>query len=326
MMTWGQLRMQLQTSAPGVSLDLIDEYLTSRYEQVLEANDWTGVKGHSTIETQAAYQSGTDTVTFTVGSSSVTGSGTTWTSAITGQRMYRPGDTVYYTVTYVSATSLTLDRAYEGNGTDAPGTVYSASAYVFMQHIYSLPSDLRAIVSILDPVTSWPLNPMSKDELDASAGPRTNVQNPVYYAQYDDTTDTAPPVIHQVEFYPPPLYARGYTLEYLKQMTFFDGQSTSNSPVPWVSATVILHGCRADIALYLAGQQQTPAAAQPYLAQHDRYEKNFEIELARLLRIEHTQRRQKRPMQMAARFTRHRLARATRALNRNWGPDQGGPN
>ncbi len=324
-MTWGQLRFQLQTAAPGVPLDLLDEYLNSRYEQVLEANDWKGVIAHATVETTAAYQSTTDSVTFTVGSSSVTGSGTAWTSAITGLRIYRPGDTVIYTATYGSGTGLTLDRPYEGNGTDAPGTVYSASAYVLMQHIYSLPSDLRAMVSFLDPVTGYPLVERSKDYLDASAGPRTTVANPVYFAQYDDTSDASPPVSHQVEFYPPPLYARGYSLEYIKNGTFFDGVTTSNSPMPWVSQTVLLYGCRADIALYLAGQQQTPAAAGPYLAQHTTYEAQYKEELAKLLRIEHQQRRPIVAIKMAPRFSRHRMARATRSLNRNWGPDQGGP-
>jgi hypothetical protein len=327
-MTWGQLRMQLQVGAAGLSLDLLDEFLNTRYEQVLESNDWKGARYHSTVQTQAAYQSTADTVTFTVGNSAVTGVGTPWTSAVTGQRIYRPGDSVIYTATYVSNLLLTLDRAYEGNGTNAPGTMYSASPYVLMQNVYSLPSDVRSVITILDPVTETPLNEMTKDELDLTAGPRTLVQNPVYWAPYDDTTETSPPVVHQIELFPPPLYARGLLVEYLHAALGFDGGNTGASPLPWVSATILLKGCRADIQNQLANEcanvgDAGGAAAHQRLA--GMYAAEFGAELERILRLEHWQKRKKMPMRMAARFTRHRMIRATRGLNRNWGPSQGGP-
>lgn len=326
MSTWGQLRFRLQTAAPGVPVDLLDEYLNTRYEQVLESTDWQGLRYFYTIETQAAYQSASDSVTLTVGSNAVTGTGTSWAQQQLTDipQFYVPGDTVIYTATWVSSTQLTLDRGYEGNGSEAAGTVVSASPYVLMQNIYQLPTDVRSIVSIIDPVTGWPLNPMSKEELDASAGPRTLVnQQPVYYCAYQDSVESNPPVIHQVELFPPPQYARGYKLQYLHAATGFDGGNTSGSPMPWISDSVLLNGCRADIALYLAAQD--PKTASAYIAQADRYEKLFLQELDRILLLEHAQKRQKRPAQMHPRFTRHRTIRATRPLNRNWGPGQGGP-
>ena len=66
-MTWGQLRFQLQTGAPGVPADLLDEFLNTTYEAVLEATDWQGLKYHCAVQTLAAYQSATDTVTLTSG-------------------------------------------------------------------------------------------------------------------------------------------------------------------------------------------------------------------------------------------------------------------
>jgi hypothetical protein len=125
-MTWGQLRLQLQIGVPGVSLDLLDEWLNSRYQQVLEATDWMGLIGHATLATVAAYQSGTDSVTLTVGSATVTGAGTAWTSGPAGLRFYCPGDEAIYTVDAVGgAGTLTLDRGYEGLGIDPAGTVYT---------------------------------------------------------------------------------------------------------------------------------------------------------------------------------------------------------
>ena len=202
MSTWGSLRFQLQKGAPGIDLDLLDSYLNSRYEQVLEKAEWSGVKQHFTLLTQAAYQSATDTVTATVGSPLIVGLGANFTSQLIGSRFYIPGDAVYYTVSAVADTlDLTLERPYEGRGTDPPGTVYAASPYVFMQHIYLLATDVGTVISLLDPVTGFPLLAMSKAELDASAGPRTLVNDPTSYAMYDDSSETTPPVLHQIELF-----------------------------------------------------------------------------------------------------------------------------
>lgn len=316
MSTWGTLRLSLQTSAPGVPLDLVDEYLNSVYFRVLKACDWSGLHYHATIQTTAAYQSGTDTVTLTVGSAAVTGAGTAWTSGLIGQRFYRPGDTVIYTVATVpTGTSLTLDRLYEGNGVDAAGKVYAASAYVYMQNVYALPSDVQAIESILSPSTNEPLGQFSKANLDASAGPRTLIGDPAVFAPYDDSNEQSPPVLQQVEFYPPPQFARGFVMAYIHAATKFDGSSTGGSPLPFVSDSVILNGARALMQLHLKDYN----AARLYQA-------TFDDELAAMLRQEHQQRRTRTPIQMASRFTRHRLARASRGMTGWRGGTPGGAN
>lgn len=315
-MTWGQLRLQLQTSAPGVSLDLLDEWLNTRYEQVLEATDWQGLKYHAIVRTQAAYQSSTDSVTFTVGNAAVVGAGTTWTAGLVGQKMYRPGDSTIYTVTtWTDATHLALDRPYEGNGIDPPATAYAGAPYVFMQNVYALPGDVRSIVEVLDPVSGFPMNLMSKAQLDQSAGPRTLVNDPKSCAPIEDSAETSPPVVKQLEFFPPPLHARGFPVEYVHTALAFDGGNTSGVPLPFVSNTVLLAGVRADIATHL----EKPAQAVIY-------EAAFMRELNRLLLVEHAQRRVKTPIRMADRFTRHRLNRASRGTNNSWGPGAGGPN
>lgn len=307
MSTWGQLRLLLQSSAPEIPLDLLDSFLNTRYASALSATDWIGLKAHATLATQAAYQSVLDTVTVTVGSAAVVGLGTAWTNAITGQRFYIPGDTVIYTATWVNATHLTLDRAYEGNGTALAGVVVAGAAYVFMQHIYALPADCSSVVTVLDPITELPLGAFTKDGLDVSVGTRATVGYPQCWAEYDDTPEASPPVLHQMELYPPPLQARGFPLEYLRNANLFTGQNTSTSPLPFLSDALILFGARADIALH----EEKPSKAEGYEAQ-------FLEELQRLLLVEHTQRRVKTNLKMASRFTRHRMARATRGQVSTW--------
>ena len=304
-MTWGRLRLNIETSSPGVPLDLLDEWLNTRYASVLRATDWIGLKGHSRIETIAAYQSGsTEHVTVAIGSSSVIGFNTNWSMALVGLNFYVPGDTAIYSVIQVqSPISLVLDRFYE----PTVNTSFANSPYVLMQNIYSLPADCDSVVTVLDAVANLPLHPFTKDGLDVSAGSRATVGEPRAWAVYDDTYTA--PVLHQLELFPPPLYARGYLLEYLRLAKPFDGMNLESSPLPWVSDAVLLSGVRADIALF---QSQLPKAAA--------YQLMFEKELARLLLEEHAFRRVKTNLKMADRFTRHRLFRTIRG----WGGSQSG--
>jgi hypothetical protein len=313
--TWGQLRLRLQTSSPGVSLDLLDEWLAGRYTAVLAATDWYGLKAHGFIQTLAAYQSApSESVTLTVGSPLVAGLGTAWTRAIAGLRFYRPGDNVVYTAAFVSAVQLTLDRPYEGITGNAPGTAYPGAPYVLMQDIYALPADARTPVTILNPVNGHPMEEFTKDGMDVSRGTRATVGDPWTFAIVDDTPEPAPPVLHQIQFYPPPQYARGFPLEYIRDPQIFTGENTSASPLPFVTDRVLVEGARADAALYLG---QTAQAAG--------YEIEFQKEVARMLMVEHNERRKKTSFHMAPRFTRHRLARVDRSQGRGWGPNQGGP-
>lgn len=500
MSTWGSLRLRLQKQFPGADIDLIDSALNERYEQVLEACNWTGTTYHTTLQTIAAYQSGQqgmnpqpgeDAADLMVGNAIVNIINTPGQNPVVGMKFYVPGDTVIYTIvavslgatagaitgasvgaggssfllnqilnvvqgtatggqvqvsalgangsvaavtiyaggvqfsvanglpvtsaagatitilsvngsggitgsivdaggtgpylpgqvlaivqagasggtaivasvdengvvigttpgapgvgysvapnlpttsgngctiniTAVSMISLTLDRPYEGNGVDPQGTGYLAYPYVYMQNVYTLPIDVATVTSILDPVTGIPLTPFSKDNLDESVGPRTLVQNPNGWAIYDDTNETAPPTQHQVELYPPPLYARGFPVEYTHAAIGFDGVTTTAAPMGWITDSVLLAGCRADLSLYLAGLAATPAQAGVYIKQSSGYNAQWLSELGKLLLTEHMQRRAKTSLKVAPRYTRHRLARAARDFNSSWrGGQIGGPN
>src|SRR5581483_910350 len=99
----------------------------------------------------------------TQGSTSVTGTATSWTSAITGLQLVIPGSAGFYTATYVSATALTLDRPFE------PVSV-STSGYALLQTIYQLPIDCRTLRVIKSPVTGLALDQMTEIEFAAFVG------------------------------------------------------------------------------------------------------------------------------------------------------------
>ncbi|GEM_PF-2899540 len=328
MMTWGQLRFNLQTGAPGVSPDLLDGYLNERYEQLLEACKWKGIDYRTTVQTIAAYQSVADKVTLTVGSINVTGVGTTWTQPATnGMTFYVPGDTVVYTFTWLTSTSGTLDRPYEGNGIDPAGTSYPNRSYVFMQDVYALPADVGTIIEVINPVTGFTMPRMTDEELNRSSGTRTLVQDPVTWAPYDDTNENITATVsHQIRFYPPPLNARGIVVKYGHVVNGFDGSNTNASPLPFISNSALLSGCRASIETYLASKT-TGAEMAAHLNAAKVYLAEWNVEFNRLLLLEFSQRRKKTPMKMASRFTRHRVDRAAKGMLNYWrGGTPGGPN
>lgn len=299
-MNWGQLRFQIRQTFPDASLDLIEEWINTRYEQVLAATDWIGLRAHSILQTTAAHLSGADTVMLTVGLASVQVTGATWTEAAIWKRFYRKGDSTVYTVAAVGSGYLTLDRPYEGNGSMTAGTVLSAQGYVLMQNIYALPDDCRNVVAIMNPETFLPLQSISKRDLDAITGTRATTGSPARFSIYDDTADG----IHQVELYPPPQYERGLEVEYMRAAPGFDGTNLEDSPMPFISSAVMLHGVRADAAVAFGNDGKVAF-----------HEAKFQEELGRLLRVEHQHRREQTGFSVDARYTRHRGRRAGSILH-----------
>ena len=95
----------------GQYLDLEDPLV---FDQEFPANAQTGSVPLSIILrglTESSYYS-TGTVAITKGANALTGTGTTWTSAMTGMTFRIDGDSEEYIFTYVSATTGTLDKNY----------------------------------------------------------------------------------------------------------------------------------------------------------------------------------------------------------------------
>lgn len=319
MSTWGQIAILLTKSTPGVDPELIFGFLNRRYEQILEAADWEGVREDVTIETVAAYQSSTDTAAWTNGSAALTLTGFTPDPSFIGRKIYRPGDTMTYVIQDIVGSVLTLDRPYE-QGTNTSG------AYVMFQDVYTLPVECRVIVkdSVINPVNGRPMVQLSRLQLARSAGTPATIGDPSIYITHGDSDPSLNPIFHEIQFYPPPTKARGIPLQLVRTGLGFDGDNTSDSPFPWISDTVLNEGAEADICAYLA--KQNPAQAGAYLALAKAHEGKYQEEKATLLRIEFQQRRAPVRLQMASRFQRHRLARATRGYGTSWrGGRPGGP-
>lgn len=300
MYTWGQIRLLLQQSFPGVSLDTIDEKINSRYALILSLLDWKGLEKSGTIETVAAIDTGT--VTLTNGSEAVSGAGTNWTSAITGMQLELPDRPELYTVTFVDATALVLDRPFEG-----PTSPSGGGGYTLLQSIYALPKDCRNLRVITNPVTGREL--IQKSELgfaEQIGFPRMEGVAEMYIPQPDlIDPNTGFVLAQQIRLYPLPRLARGYPIVYEQMAPGFDGANTSLGPLQFVSDAALLAGCKADLEL----EKETPN-----MAKVQGYEAGFQKQFTGMLHVENDK-RPSVPLRMHPAYTRHRAVR----LLRNYG-------
>ena len=65
------------------------------------------------------------------------------------------------------------------------------------------------------------------------------------YSMAEDTAATPP--LHQVELYPIPGSIQNHPIRYTAIPVTFDPQNTTQSPLPWIPAHLIIRGVRADI-------------------------------------------------------------------------------
>lgn len=231
-MTWGEIRAEVAALAPGRGNDLLTAWMKRSYREILDRRDWKGLHQDGLLQVVAAYQAGS--VALTNGSTAVTGTGTTFTSAMSGRKFRAVSGREWYTFTYVSVTSGTLDRPYEGETAAEAG-------FVIYQDRYTVPIEVKLVESMGE---EGPQQLEFLRSLDCQLG------EPQIWAPGNDTDEVTPPVLHTVELWPAPELAMGIPYRYLVAVFEFDGFNTSESPLPWVSPDAIVSG-----VLYRAGVQ-----------------------------------------------------------------------
>jgi len=237
-MTYGQLRLQIKQQAPGVSLELIDGWFADRYTEILDRLDWT--RSEARVFRQIAVSYAVGTLTATNGLNTITGAGTVWTTAMTGRMIRIAGDSQFYQFTYVSGTSGTLDRTYEGAG--GAGLTYRID-----QNIVAMPAEARIIgqVSLQNPARE--LVKWSSADLGASFPNRNIYGTPVHWAPIMDSQTTTPAL--QIELTPVPELATSLLVSYSYDET--PPSTTGASLLSWVRASAIKAGVMTDVSAFL---------------------------------------------------------------------------
>lgn len=109
-----------------------------------------------------------------------------------------------------------------------------------------LPADLKILLEVNNLAGNFPLRPYTQSELNTVYPGRLDTTTPWIYSLAED--NTAVPPIHQVETYG--TGAASLPIRYIKNPPNFDPTATTLSPLPWVPASVLLNGVRADILAF----------------------------------------------------------------------------
>lgn len=279
MATYGQIRQRVVKECPGVDITLIDGYLTDRYTAILDKLRWSRQKTQYIFQTAAPYATGT--LTLTNGLNTVALAGGTFTSAMNGQTLLVGGRSEPYTFTYVSGSTGTLDRPFDGA---------SLSTYTFelVQSIYPLPSTTRAFESarLLD--NDIQLDFLTRAELNRSLASRPGLAYPVssgggvpfvgcpeIVALAIDSNTTPPQM--QIELVPAPDQVYSIAVDLVSEASTSTGTPPASSVtlLPWVRPACLTAFAVADSFAHLKDRDSSQywrAQAEGYLGDMTRTE------------------------------------------------------
>jgi hypothetical protein len=208
------------TTTEGTALiNSVKAYVNDNYKWLANKYDWKWLYEKDTIVTTARYNTGT--VTVTEGSATVTGSGTTFTSAMEGRKFKVTGFEEIYTIESVdSTTQLTLDNEYNGDDDDE-------ASYDIFEDEYSLPSDCDHIVSLVQHRHPIKLNLISLRELRRKIpAPDLTDTDPTHYAYYEPDSSGN----QQIILWPPPYRQIVLNMDYKLLIT----EMVSDSSTPLI--------------------------------------------------------------------------------------------
>jgi hypothetical protein len=118
---------------------LLLDLLRRRYQVALDRSEWSFLRKDVTFVTTPPYTTGT--ISAAQGSTTVTGSGTDWTSLIVGGYLLVPDSQPLRIVSVSSSTSLDLEAPW-------PSASLTDSPYTIVFPTVSLPSDCRTVIHL----------------------------------------------------------------------------------------------------------------------------------------------------------------------------------
>ena len=254
-MTYGSLKFRLTKMFPGLDADVLEGFCNDRYAEILGELPWSRLTVQSRLLTTAPYSTGTAAVVG--GSAAVTGLGTAWAIEMSGRAFRVTGRSEFYEFTWLTATTGTLDRPYEGP--DSP-----LAGYSLFQNVYPLPADCRLLNDDAFSDIYGPMVRSTHGELNESDPWRLQTGTPRAWASYMDDSSTPPRM--QVEIWPVPDLAVGIPFTYVGDAAPLTDTSTILQV--WMQPTALVEGIVGKIKAYLkdyAGAQLAMLAAKSAL-------------------------------------------------------------
>lgn len=257
----------LRLYVPNLPITLAEQFVRDRYRRILRSRDWGGLRRESQFLLNAS--KGNGSVAFTRGTTTATGTGTTFASTDVGRQFKVGQGSPVYTITDVDVPGqiLTLNMPI------GPATA-TASTYIIMDAFVTPPSDFKRFVVVSNPIQGWRLHLwVTQAELNAMDPQRTFFGQP--YSIVDKFYNTAT----SGNTRPTPLYeawpyaTTDQTLYYVYMIEGADLINDTDVPVYPISSDLIVSGALADVVRW-PGTADTP---NPYF-QRPEYWKSYEGE------------------------------------------------
>jgi hypothetical protein len=292
--TLGQFSMRVGKHPIGSSVDpdLLRTFVNDRIEQICRAFPWTRLKQQSILQTVAEYTTGT--VSIVAGATAGTGSLTAFTSPMTGRFIRLANLLPPYTFTFVSPTSFTIDRPFEG-----PDDLVAAGFKIY-KSLFELPSTLESIVNLRNLHLGYDINEETREWLDRNAASRTAYGEPAVYVPAEDSATG----LQQIELYPAPIVSRGLGMDWRLKAPLFDLEDVdTDAEFPdWFSMPAMYAGVIADCCRVQGEGAMAQAEEQRFMM------------FVGQMQGEDARRMPPQTMRQADRYTKHRLKRARRGV------------
>ena len=189
--------------------------INDSYREITQFADWQFLLARYDIPLVAAYTTGT--VTVAPGSTTVTGSGTTWSASWFNKKIMLTGDPQEKEVALVnSPTQLTLSYPYNGTL-----TTYTGLSYTIYQDTYPVPCAPGRDALVLNPTQQWArllkFDRYTYDNRTAFNRFQTAIGPSIYTEAGTDPYPTSPTFQQmRFEFWPKPTAAQDLVLKYFQ--------------------------------------------------------------------------------------------------------------
>ena len=181
--TYQQVWNRVLNRCPVADPSLCQDWVTNTFRDLVERREWSWGWSYGeflfnqvTTPTGGPGPAGTG-VNLTFNNPTVTGVGTSWTTALQGQQFRTGAQSPIYTVLSVNVGAQTLLLTLDGQNT-APwgGANYTNTAYQIYNAYQTVPANFKEFISVVDPQMNWRLRTnVQKVEIDTIDPQRSNV-------------------------------------------------------------------------------------------------------------------------------------------------------
>lgn len=251
--------------APELPLPLAQKFINKAYSRVLNWAILPNIFKETAIAIPTPVTAGT--VSVTVGSTTVTGVGTAWTSDMANrQLLFESRAPVYDIASVESTTSLTLTTPFIGVS-NLSGVTYTINLIYL-----NMPSDFMSFRTITDPINNWRLwTNFTQEQIDLLDSQRRTSGTPWILAICKPLNAGTSTEVVRYELWPRNTGGQTYPIKYIPKPALLS--APADRPAFPVRADILIEGALAEVALWPG----TSDAPNPYhdIALHREHEKRF---------------------------------------------------